>query len=149
MALIELIQESLVKVPLTAAHKDDIIRELIEVLASAGRITDSVAVYKAVLARESLGSTGLTDGIAIPHGKTTAVADLAIAVGVAPAGIDFDSMDGQPSRIFFLIIAPPDKSGPHIEALAEIAHMVQSASFRRAMLGSRNAAEVVELIRGD
>jgi len=118
MSLIELIDESVVRVPLAAKDKDGVIRELVDVLFSAGKVSDAAEVKKAVLARETLGSTGLTDGIAVPHGKTPAVSDLAIAIGIAPGGIAFDSMDGAPSKLFFLIVAPPDKSGPHIEALS-------------------------------
>jgi len=149
MALIESIEASLVRVPLAATDKEGAIRELVGMLSEAGRVSDREAVLRAVLARETLGSTGLADGIAVPHGKTDAVPDLAIAVGVAPAGIDFGALDGQPSRLFFLIVAPPDKSGPHIQALSEIARLSRSKALCRAIVNAREPADVVGLLRGD
>jgi nitrogen PTS system EIIA component len=85
----------------------------------------------------------------VPHAKTTAVHDLTIAIGVAPGGIDFQALDGRPSSLFFLILAPPDKSGPHIEALAEIARLTRSTAFCRAVAAAPSAAEVVRLFRGE
>ena len=149
MALIDLIGANVIKVPLTAKSKDEVVRELLGVLASAGRLADERKAYEAVLAREALGSTGLENGIAVPHAKTTAVKDLTIAIGIAPSGIDFQALDGKPSTLFFLILAPPDKSGPHIEALAEIARMTRSTAFCRSVAGARTAEEVVELFRED
>jgi len=102
-----------------------------------------------VFAREKLGSTGLNDGIAVPHGKTDAVKDLAIALGIAPDGIEFDSMDGKASSLFFLILAPPDKSGPHIQALAEIAKLSRSRALCKAIVHARSSQDVVDLLRGE
>ena len=147
MVLIDLITEEVVKTPLMATTKPDVIRELTEVLRAAGKITNAEAVYEALMAREALGSTGLENGIAVPHAKTTDVANLTLAIGIAPQGLDFAALDGQPSKLFFLMVAPPDQSGPHIEALAEIARATQSEAFCRALIASRTAAEVVDLFR--
>ncbi len=147
MALIDLISPDVVKVPLAGKSKDEVIRELLAVLSGAGRLTDDRKAYEAVLAREALGSTGLENGIAVPHAKTTAVTDLTIAIGISAPGIDFQALDGKPSTLFFLILAPPDKSGPHIEALAEIARMTRSTAFCKAIAAARSPAEVVELFR--
>lgn len=149
MALIELIEESLIRVPLAARDKQGVVRELVELLAEGGRTGDRAAVLKAILDREALGSTGLSEGIAVPHGKTGAVEDLAIVIGIAPDGVDFGAIDGLPSRLFFMIVAPPDKSGPHIQALSEIARLSRSKALCRAIIGARTAAEVVALLRGD
>jgi fructose-specific phosphotransferase system IIA component len=147
MALVDLVSAEIVKVPLTSDQKDDIIRELIEILQDAGRIDDSDQIYEAVQAREALGSTGLEAGIAVPHAKTNAVSQLTIAIGIAPQGVDFEAIDGVPSQLFFLILAPPDQSGPHIEALAEIARLTRSKAFCRTLVNSTSAEEVVELFR--
>lgn len=149
MALIELLEEKIVKVPLASFDKQGIIRELIDVLAAAGKVDDPEALYKAVCAREELGSTGLEDGFAVPHGKTSGVKDLAIAIGIAPQGVDFSSADGKPSKLFFLIAAPPDKAGPHIEALAEIAKLSRSKALCNALVTATSPADVVSLLRGD
>ncbi|MEN8255983.1 MAG: PTS sugar transporter subunit IIA, partial [Verrucomicrobiota bacterium] len=84
-----------------------------------------------------------------PHAKSAAVDTLKMAIGIAPGGIDFNALDGNPTNLFFLLVAPPDKAGPHVQALAEIAKLAQSKAFCRALINAENAAEVVELMRGD
>jgi mannitol/fructose-specific phosphotransferase system IIA component (Ntr-type) len=145
MALIDLIDEQVVRVPLTSDTKEGVMRELVGVLADAGKVESTDGAVDALMKREGLGSTGLENGIAVPHAKTPEVSSLTVAIGIAPSGIDFDAMDGQPSKLFFLMLAPPDQSGPHIEALAEIARMTQSAAFCRALVSSKTPAEVIEL----
>lgn len=147
MALIDLIREEVVRIPLAAGTKEGIIRELVQTLAAAGKVSDPEAAVRAVLDREAKGSTGLGEGVAVPHGKTPVVQSLAIAVGVAPRGVDFEALDGKPTSLFFLILAPPDQSGPHIEALAEIARLCHSKAFCRTLVAARDAREVVELFQ--
>lgn len=146
MALIDLIKPEVIKVPLESKSKDAVIRELLQLLVDAGRLSDFDTAYDALLAREARGSTGLEDGIAVPHAKTDTVSSLNLAMGIAPDGIDFQALDGKPSTLFFLMLAPPDQSGPHIEALSEIARLTQSKSFCRMLLRARDAEEVAELM---
>jgi nitrogen PTS system EIIA component len=147
MALIDLISEEVVKVPLASSVKEDVFRELIDLLHRAGRISDPNEIYEAISAREQLFSTALENGIAIPHAKTPAVSTLTMALGISPEGIDADSQDGKPSHVFFLILAPPEQTGPHLEALSEIAGATKSGSFRRLLVTARSPAEVVELFQ--
>ncbi len=149
MSLLELIDEKTVRVPLAAQDKYGVIQELVELLTSAGKVRDPAALYDAVLAREALGSTGLEEGIAVPHGKTDAVADVGLAIGVAPEGVEFDSVDGKPSKLFFLIAAPKDKAGPHIAALSDIARLSRSKALLRALEAAGNEAELIELLKGE
>lgn len=149
MAIVDLISSDVIKVPVKSVTKTEIIRELVDVLDKAGKIKDKDSVYNAVIARENMGSTGLEKGIAVPHAKTDKVKSLTLAIGIAPEGVDFDSLDGEPSKLFFLLLAQPDQSGPHIEALAEIARITRSASFCRLLLASESADEVVELFTED
>lgn len=149
MPLIDLIEEAIVSVPLQASGKAAVIGELIETLRRAGKLTDVQAATRAVLDREAKGSTGLSDGIAVPHGKTTAVSTLTLAIGISNQGIDFEAIDGNPVRLVFLIMAPPDQSGPHIEALAEIARMSRSKAFCSALMDCRSPEEVVRLFKED
>jgi fructose-specific phosphotransferase system IIA component len=146
MALIDLIKPEVIKVPLESKSKEAVIRELLQILVDAGRLSDFDAAYDALLAREARGSTGLEDGIAVPHAKTDTVSSLNLAMGIAPDGIDFQALDGKPSTLFFLMLAPPDQSGPHIEALSEIARLTQSKSFCRMLLRARDAEEVAGLM---
>jgi len=147
MALADLIRPEVVKVPLVGKTKNEVIRELVQLLLDAGRITELESVYDALLTREALGSTGLEQGIAVPHAKTRAVHRLTAAIGIAPQGVDFQSADGEPSKLFFLLLAPPDQSGPHIQALAEIARLAKSATFLRLLAGASSGTEVAALIR--
>ena len=149
MALIDLVAEDIVKVPLISTNKPDVLRELVQILEDAGQIEDFEAVLNALKQRESQGSTGLEDGIAVPHCKTVAVSTLKLAIGIAPEGIDFDSLDSKPSKLFFLLVAPPNLSGPHVEALAEIAKLAQSKVLCEALANAENEKQVVELLTGD
>jgi mannitol/fructose-specific phosphotransferase system IIA component (Ntr-type) len=148
MALIDLVVEKIVKIPLVSQDKPDILRELVQILKDAGEIDDFDGVLKAVQDREDKQSTGLEQGIAVPHCKCAAVTSLKLAIGIAPQGIDFDSMDKQPTNLLFLLVASPELSGPHVEALAEIAKLARSKSFCKALVNAEDAKEVVDLLRG-
>ena len=147
MALVDLISPEIVKVPLSADNKPAVIRELVQILKDAGKIYDIDVVLEAIHKREDMGSTGLERGIAVPHAKTGSISTLTISIGISPQGIDFNSIDGKPSRLFFLMLAPPDQSGPHIEALAEIAKLSRSSAFISTLVSARTPQEVVELFR--
>ncbi|MBI9099470.1 MAG: PTS sugar transporter subunit IIA [Spirochaetaceae bacterium] len=147
MALFELIDKKTVKIPLKSKKKNDCIKELIGILKDAGKLKDTKTALADVLKREELASTGLGEGIAIPHAKTTVVDNLTIAVGLAPKGIDFDSLDDIPSTIFFLLLAPPDQVGPHLQALTEISKLTRNKEFCNSLLHAANSAEVVELFK--
>jgi len=149
MALVDLISSEVVKIPLTSRNKPEVMRELVQVLKDAGRIGNAESVLDAINKREELGSTGLELGIAVPHAKSEAVNNLTLAIGISPEGIDFNALDGKPSHLFFLMLAPPSQSGPHIEALAEIAKRSRSRAFCDALVHARTPQEVVDLFRGD
>jgi fructose-specific phosphotransferase system IIA component len=149
MALLDLISPEVVKVPLESRTKNEVIRELVGLLRDAGKISEVQPVHDAVIARENMGSTGLENGIAVPHAKTRAVRKLTMALGVSPQGVDFQSIDGKPSKLFFLLLAPPDQSGPHIQALAEIARITKSPSFCSAIANAPDAEAVVALFNED
>ncbi|MCD6121142.1 MAG: PTS sugar transporter subunit IIA [Spirochaetales bacterium] len=147
MELVELINENIVKIPLAGNSKDDILKELITVLKDAGYIDDVEETYRDVRKREDKGSTGLENGIAIPHAKTSTVKDMTLALGIKPSGVDFESLDGKPSKVFFLLLAPPDQAGPHIEALSEIARLSRSRYFLETLSNAKNPKEAVELFK--
>jgi fructose-specific phosphotransferase system IIA component len=149
MALIDMIVEKVIKTPLTSKDKPDVLRELVQILKDAGEIDDFDKALAAVQEREDKMSTGLEKGIAVPHAKTDAVSSLKLAIGIAPEGIDFDSMDKDLSKLFFLLLAPPGQAGPHVEALAEIAKLARSTSFCKALINADNAQEVVDLMKGE
>ena len=145
MAVINLIEEDIIKIPLEAKTKPDVIKELVDVLKKAGKIEDAESVFRAVMLRENMGSTGLEKGIAVPHAKTHKVNNLVLAIGVSPEGVDFDSLDGEPSKLFFLLIATPQHAGPHIEALSEIARLTRSSNFCKLLLNAKTPKEIVDI----
>jgi fructose-specific phosphotransferase system IIA component len=147
MAFIDLIEPAVVRVPVQSSTKSEVLRELVDLLDAAGKLKSSDRALSALLDREAMGSTGLEEGIAVPHAKCDAVERLTVAIGIAPQGIDFQALDGKPSTMFFLLLAPPEQAGQHIEALSEIAKMTRSKSFCRLLLASETPEEVVELFQ--
>ncbi len=148
MALLDLIKADQIKVPLAGNTKNEILYELVQILVDAGVISDKEEAFRQIRAREDQSSTGLADGIAVPHAKTSLVDKLTMAIGIKPEGVDFSSLDGQPSKIFFLMLAAPDQSGPHIEALSEIARITRSSAFVHLLAAAHSGEEVVELFEG-
>lgn len=119
---------------LASREKTAIIEELVDLLDKAGRISDRKAVLKCVLEREKKMSTGMHNGLAIPHGKSDTVDGLVAAVGLIPEGVDFESMDQKPARIFILTVSPANRAGPHIQFLAEISRLMNRADVRQQIL---------------
>lgn len=149
MAVVDLVEKGCIQVPLKGREKQEILRELVELLHGAGKIDNLEVAYSDILNREALGSTGLERGIAIPHAKSEGVTEMALAIGILPDGVDFDALDGNPSNLFFLILAPADRAGMHVEVLSEIARLTQSAAFCRLLLAAESPTEVVELFQED
>lgn len=147
MNVLDVLDKNLVKVPLMHTDKRSIINELVEVVAKAKGYSAQQfeQILDAVLNRESLGSTGIGNGIAIPHAKTDVVEQVAMVVGVSRFPVDFDSPDGQKSRIFFLVLAPSKQASAHVELLASIARTCTSQVFRRMLEQARDNEEVVRL----
>ncbi|MBM4142175.1 MAG: sodium:proton exchanger [Lentisphaerae bacterium] len=126
---------------LKGGTKEEIIAELVDLAARTGVVRDAAPALAAVLAREKTGSTGMQHGIALPHGKTDAVDRIVCAVGLKKHGVDFDSLDGEPSRIFVLVLSPKDVSGPHVRFLATISRVLDEEG-RAALLGCNTPAEM-------
>ncbi|MDR1894661.1 MAG: PTS sugar transporter subunit IIA [Spirochaetales bacterium] len=145
MELLDILSTNCIKVPLLGDNKEEVIRELLDLLEAAGGIVDKAKTFAAIMDRELLGSTGLERGVAIPHAKTEGVNRVLLSIGIKPTGIDFQSIDGELSRLFFLILAPPDKAGHHIEILTELAKATKSQAFCRLLSAARTPEEVIEL----
>jgi len=147
MALYELLDTKSIVPNLQAETKDAAIEELVDVLDRAGRLRDRGAVLDAVLERERAMSTGLEDGIAVPHAKTAAVGTLTAALGVRREGLEFDSADGKPTNIVFLLIAEENNPGPHVRALAKLARLLSDPEMRSAIIGAKTAEDIFEIIK--
>lgn len=146
MALASLIKKEHIKVPMTAQTKTAAVNELLEVLKENGCFADLQTVKTAVFEREALSSTGLGDGIAVPHAKTDAISAPALAIGISKEGIDFQSHDGEPAYVVFLMIAPKSQPGQHIEALSEIAKMMQAPIVMKMLKKADTAQDVIDVL---
>ena len=119
---------------------------MVNSLPAGDAITDREQVLQAVLDREKIMSTGIGDGIAIPHGKSAAVTELVAAMGTQRRGVDFDALDGEPAFVFFLLVSPANVSGPHIKALARISRLLKNDEFKKKLIEADSAAEIIATI---
>jgi len=131
---------------LEGKDKDAVITELVDVLDRNKLIQNRQAVLDAVFTRERTRSTGIGSGIAIPHGKCTAVKELVMALGVGAAPIDFESVDGKPVSIVILLVSPQDQTGPHIQALARISRLMLDSEFKSALEKAPSSEAAYELM---
>lgn len=132
---------------LKAQDKIGVIRELAELLVQKGLITDSEEFYAAILKRENLESTGIGQGIAIPHARTKAVRQLVLAFGRSATGVDFNSLDGKPCYDVFLIAAPEEKKSEYIATLARLSRFLRREEVRSDLARAGSPEEVIEIIR--
>lgn len=148
MNLKKVLSPETVWVDLKADSKQGIIEEMIDRLVAAGKVKDRAAVLEAVLDREAKMSTGMQNGVAIPHGKTDSVKSLVAAVGLNKDGVDFDSMDGSPCTIFIMTLSPTQRTGPHIQFLAEVSRLISQPAERDKLLACRTHGEIYETLTG-
>jgi fructose-specific phosphotransferase system IIA component len=146
MRLNEILKPQNIKIPLDAKNKSEAIGELVNVLAASGDISDPKKVLDAVLEREATRTTGIGNGLAIPHGKCNGTKDLVMAIGKAATPIDFQSIDGRPVTIIWMLASPPDKTGPHIHALARISRLMTIDKFRHSLMAAKTPQEAYDLI---
>ena len=147
MSIYELLDEKSIKIGLRSTTKQEVLEELVDLLVSAGKVKDKYSVLDAIEERERQVSTGLENGIAVPHCKTAAVDKLTAALGVSKSGIDFESHDKKPAKIFFILVAQQNNPGPHVRALAKLARLLTSPEMREAIFNSKTSAECLELIK--
>ncbi len=133
---------------LKSTTKQEVIDEMVGLLVNAGAIEKKhkPKLVEILMAREALGSTAIGQGIAIPHGKSENVTKLTAALGISKKGIDFDSLDGEPAYIFFLLIAPIDSAGPHLKALARISRLLKDKYFRENLKTSKDDKTILKLV---
>ena len=148
MKLKKTLSPDTVWVDLKADTKQGIIEEMIDRLVAAGKIKDRGAALQCVVEREEKMSTGMQNGVAIPHGKTDSVNSLITAVGLNKAGVDFDSLDGSPSTIFIMTVSPLKRTGPHIQFLAEVSRLLSQSVEREKLLACQTHSEIYELLTG-
>jgi fructose-specific phosphotransferase system IIA component len=146
MRLTEILKPQDIKIPLEAKTKNEAIAELVNLLAANGEVSDAKKVLEAVLDREATRTTGIGNGLAIPHGKCAGVPSLVMAIGRASTPIDFQAIDGRPVTLIWLLGSPPDKTGQHIHALARISRLMTIDKFRQSVANAKTSQELYDLI---
>ena len=149
MNLRKVLSVDTIALDLKSDTKDGIIEEIIDLLMAAGKIRDlkdKKEALRVVLERERKMSTGMQNGIAIPHGKTDRVDNLVAAVALKKSGVDFGSLDGQPSRIFVMTLSPDTRTGPHIQFLAEISRQLNDPAVRDRILQAERPEDVLDIL---
>jgi PTS system nitrogen regulatory IIA component len=137
MKITEMLKREFVLEQLKAGNKRDALAELVGVFAQGRINVDSEAMLHVLLERERLGSTGIGDGIAIPHGKLPGLEEMVVSFGRSREGIAFEAMDGKPVHLFFLLMAPENSAGQHLKALAKISRMLKDENFRKNLLAAK------------
>lgn len=146
MKITDILPEALVIPALAGRTKDDVLRELAERMAAYHSEIDAGRLVEVLWERERLGSTAIGDGIAIPHGKLPGLKAVRGAFGRHPDGIDFQSLDGKPSTLFFLLVAPEDSVGQHLKALARVSRLLKDPAFRSQLMATRDQGALYRAI---
>jgi PTS system nitrogen regulatory IIA component len=146
MNLKTVLNKETVSLHLKGTNKEEIVNELLDILVAAKKIDDRPSAYAAIMDREQKMSTGMKHGIAIPHGKSPTVHDLVACIGVSDAAVEFDALDNEPCRIFIMTLSPVEKTGPHLQFLAEISLLFKSAEKRQEILNSSSADEIIKIL---
>ncbi len=148
MRIMDFVNRKAVTVNLKSNDKEGVIRELVDFIIKTGEVKpkDKESLVKVLLDRELLGSTGIGQGIGIPHGKSQKIKKLIGAVGISKEGVNFDSLDGEPAYIFFLLLAPQESAGPHLKALARISRLLKDKYFQDVLKNAKTEKELINFI---
>lgn len=146
MKLSELLDEDDIITELRAKEKKGVLEELVAVVLRHEPSIDKGTLVKVLLDRERLGSTGIGDGVAIPHGKYHGLSRPLVSFGRSRGGLDFDSMDGEPAHLFFLLVAPEGSANIHLKVLATIARILKNSAFRKNLMEATSSEEIYRKI---
>jgi PTS system fructose-specific IIC component len=146
MRLTDIIDEQCIKIPLQKKSKKGLIKELVDLLSEAGKIENGDAILESVLEREALMSTGVGNGVAIPHAKSSDVENLIAAFGKTAEKVDFQSLDARPVQLIFLLIGPEENPNLHIMGLSRISRLTSHKKFRKRLLSATSPADVMKII---
>jgi len=137
MKIADILSGDLIIPELTSKNKKEVLEELVSVIVKQNKLINEEELIEVLLEREQLGSTGIGDGIAIPHGKLKNIGALLASFGKSIDGVDFDSMDGKPTHLFFLLVAPENSAGIHLKALARISRLLKDSSFKQDLMEAK------------
>jgi len=146
MRLDQILNSGFINESLQAKNKTEVLQELVQTIIDGGLKLDSSVAMEILQQREKLGSTGIGDGVAIPHGKIPVLEDLVVAFGRSKEGISFDAIDGKPVHLFFLLLAPENSAGQHLKALAKISKMLKVVDFRKKLMDAKSSEDLYKII---
>lgn len=146
LRIVDLILPDMIVPVLAASSKEEVMAELARHIAKQRPALSAVAVERALLEREALGSTALGDGVAIPHAKLPGLTEIVACLGRAAGGVAFDAQDGSPSHLFFVLLAPQSSSGTHLKALARISRVFRDGAFRQRLLSAGDANSMYNIV---
>jgi fructose-specific phosphotransferase system IIA component len=149
MKITDFLDEGCIEIEIKSKDKEGAISELLGLLEKNHKISDSKTILNAIMEREKLGSTGIGQSIAVPHAKTDQIETLVGALGISKNGTEFDSLDGEPVNIIFLVLASTKSIGLHLKALAKIARLLKDKVFRHTLLECKTPQEALEIIKED
>ena len=147
MKLSDIVTDDLIIIPLKGEDKVAVIKEMVDHLYKKKKISNPNKILQAILDREKVMSTGVGGKVAIPHGKAEGVKDIVASIGITEKDLDFHSIDNQPVRLIFLLVGPPDKTGPHLKALSRISRLLSLKDFRDKLIKSKSPKDVIEAIQ--
>lgn len=146
MNLKTVLTQDTISLHLKGTTKEEIINELLDILVKEHKVQNRQAALDAIMDREQKMSTGMKHGIAIPHGKTNTLENLVACIGISDNPVDFDALDHEPCRIFIMTLSPVEKTGPHLQFLAEVSLLFKSSEKRNELLNAKNSAEVLKVL---
>jgi PTS system nitrogen regulatory IIA component len=146
MNLKTVLTQNTISLHLKGTTKEEIINELLDILVRENKVQDRKAALDAIMDREQKMSTGMKHGIAIPHGKSNTLENLVACIGISDNPVDFDALDHEPCRIFIMTLSPVEKTGPHLQFLAEVSLLFKSSEKRNELLNAKSSEEVLKIL---
>ena len=149
MNILELLSKNAISIDLKALEKKEVLCEMVDLLVASGSIkkTEKAEIIRKLEEREILGSTGIGKGVAIPHAKCPKIKKMVSAFGITKSGVDYKSLDGEVTYIFFLLIAPGETPGPHLKALAKISRLLDDKFVRDRLRSAKSPNEILKIIK--
>ena len=146
MQIRDILKDSAIIVGIKSDTKKAVLEEMVSVLHEQGTVSDKQKMLEVLLARESLGSTGIGQGIAIPHGKSSVVKELTAVCAISRPGVDFDALDDDKVYVIFLLVAPEDAASHHLKSLARVSALLKDKYFRKSLVNAETPADVIKVL---
>ena len=149
MLVSEMLTAGLVNCRLESSCKEELFEEMVQMFVREGLVTDRKAAVDALLEREAKMSTGISDGIALPHGKVDGIDGAIVAIGISKDGIDYDSLDGEPVQVVVMILCEKGRPAMHVELLSEVSRLLTIPGFKERLLAANDSQEIIEVIKSE